>query len=118
MPDESSLRRRLSARDDAARRLRTITWGVAVAMLVLAGVFAALAAQATAARKHVKTSVQETVARTARPARATVPPPPPLPAAGQGSQSTAPAPAAAAPTPPATPPTPAAAPPVVVSGGS
>jgi hypothetical protein len=126
MPDEGSLRERLSARDDALRRLRTITWAVVLVMLALAGIFAGLAAQATAARKLVRVRVQETVARAPRPRQAGVPPPPPLPAPGRGSpQSATPAttPSAPATTPsapaaPAAPPVAAAAPAVAVSGGS
>jgi hypothetical protein len=123
MPDEGSQRARLSARDGALRRLRAITWALALAMLALAGIFAGLAAQATAARKLVRVRVQETVARAPRSHQAAVPPPPPLPAPGRSSPqsatpATTPPPAPSAPAPPAAPPVAAAAPAVAVSGGS
>jgi hypothetical protein len=111
----------LNARNQGLRRLQVMTRGVAVVTAVLTGVFAALAAQSNAGRKHlppvrrIRTStrpvhpVQPVHTRTNA-----VPPPPSLPPLSSGEQSQA----APAPAPPAQAPQPSYSPPAVTSGGS
>ena len=96
-------------RDAGLRRLRSTTRISVAATVIAGGVFAALAAGSTHAKKVVvvRTSARRTVAVTQAPA-------PPLVAVAAQSES-APAPT---PTPPAAPPAATYQPPVVSSGGS
>ncbi len=118
MPVERHRHFHLNARNQGLRRLQVMTRGVAVVTAVLTGVFAALAAQSNAGRKHVppvrpiRTStppVQPVRTRTN-----TVPPPPSLPPLSSDEQSQA----APPPAPPAQAPQPSYSPPAVTSGGS
>jgi hypothetical protein len=108
----------LNARNQGLRRLQVMTRGVAVLTAVLTGVFAALAAQSNAGRKHprparpVRTSKQP--AHPASTRTSTVPPPPSLPPLSSGEQSQA----APSPAPPVQAPQAGYSPPAVTSGGS
>jgi hypothetical protein len=110
----------LNARNQGLRRLQVMTRGLTLATAVLTGVFAALAAQGNAGRKHVPpVRAIRTTARPVHPVRIRtkkVPPPPSLPPLSSGDEGqAAPAPA---PAPPTQAPQSSYSPPVVVSGGS
>jgi len=97
------------ARDAAYTRLRRVTGGVVAVAVGLSAVFAAVAANATHAKRTIVRTQAGVGARQLRPL--SVAPAAPLVSA----QSDAPPPAQA---PQATAPTPSYAPPVVSSGGS
>lgn len=107
--DPAAVRRAIAARDGASTRVRLLTGGALAGATLLTGLFAALAAGSTHARKTVThvTRVNPAAARTGR----VVAPDPPVVAANQSP---------AAPAPPAQAPSsvPNTQPAVVVSGGS
>jgi hypothetical protein len=118
MPVERHRHFHLNARNAGLRRLQVMTRGVALLTAVLTGVFAALAAQSNAGRKHLRPAqAVRTPTRPVHPAKAqpvSVPPPPSLPPLGS-DQKSAPSPA---PAPPSQAPQPSYSPPAVTSGGS
>jgi hypothetical protein len=111
--DERELGALRRARDVGLRRLKALTALLALAMAVLAGAVAALAAGTVPGRKVVRTLVHRPARNLVHPHRSTaIPPPPPLPPVGSNESPSLSAPAQP---PAAAPPT---APPVAVSGGS
>ena len=99
----------IRARDAAHVRLRRFTGGAVAVAVGLSAVFAALAANATHAKKTVVRSPAQRTANQVRPL--TVAPAAPLVSVQADAPPVAPAPQATAPTP-------SYAPPVVSSGGS
>ena len=99
----------IRARDAAHVRLRRFTGGAVAVAVGLSAAFAALAANATHAKKTVVRSPEQRSARQVRPL--TVAPAAPLVSVQADEPPVAPAPQATAPTP-------SYAPPVVSSGGS
>jgi hypothetical protein len=124
MRDERDVRVRVHARNSGLRRLKVLTGVAALVTAALAGIFAGLAAQTSAARKVIRVRVRRAVAAekatAARRRPVAIPPPPKLPPLGANAAPAA-APEPAQPPPPPPPvqaPAPAPAPAVVVSGGS
>jgi len=111
--EESDMTARRNERDHGLRRLKAITALLGVAMVVLAGAVAALAAATASGRKLVRILPRrETVTAAHHRSHPAIPPPPALASTDSGSTPANPGPAQA----PA--PTPTPAPPVAVSGGS
>lgn len=102
------------ARDAAVRRLRRVTQLSIAVMVALGGVFTALAAGST----HAKKTVVRAPLRHATAVILAQAPAPPLVAAQSSSEDSSAAQAASAPAPPAAAPVQSYAQPVVVSGGS
>ena len=103
----------MHARNAGLQRLRSVTKRVGIAMTVLAGAFAVIAAAGNSGHNKRATVRTRT---TSSPATRAVPAPPALPPI-QGDEAS-PAPPASTPAPPQQPPAQTQAPPVVASGGS